>query len=123
MRRAIGARGGGGVRVDESGDGRRRRRDRYASASDVLRRQNAPAPLTRPRLHHLPHREVGRELVDAQDVAAIERVDAVLLDPSNDRGALVRAPGRDDESGFGHQALGDWAHQRVGGVGVVEIAG
>ena len=66
---------------------------------------------------------VNHPLVDAKDVAPVERVDAVHADPSNDRGALVRAPGRDDESGFGHEALGDWAHQRVGGVGVVEVGG
>ena len=113
-----------------SGDRRRRGRRWTAAASRPSRFRRGrpasgaiPAPLARPRLHHLPHREVRRELVDAQGVAAIKRIDAVLLDPSHDRGALVRAPGRDDERGLGHDALRDGAHQSVGGVGVVKVAG
>ena len=47
----------------------------------------------------------------------------MLSDPPSDGFALIRSPICGDEHGLGHELLRDGAHQRIGGVGVVQIIG
>ena len=109
------------IGVDAVSDGDGWVVDDFARASDVLVGQDAAVAFPRPGLHHLPHREVRREGRDVQRSLAVQRVRAVLADPPNDRGALVRSSRRYHQRRFRHQALGDGAEQRIRGTGVVKV--